>query len=96
MQRVASGDLQALRHASRTRVGRFTATLLYVFGYATVIALWREAVHEIFAPAGSREFPGWWFIPAVIVAGWAVKYAVDRFAKWWLRRYRHANESSVP
>src|SRR5580765_2717458 len=37
--------LQALRHTSRTRAGRFTATLLYVFGYATVIALWREAVH---------------------------------------------------
>ena len=88
--------LQALRHASRTRAGRFTATLLYVFGYATVIALWREAVHDLFAPAGSRELLEWWFIPAVIVAGWVVKYAVDHVAKWWLRRYRRSNELSAP
>jgi hypothetical protein len=112
--------LQALRHASRTRAGRFTATLLYVFGYATVISLWREAVHELFVPArtglwytpgtawpftvvsggavpaGSRELLGWWFIPAVIVAGWALKYAVDHVAKGWLRRYRRSTESSAP
>ena len=112
--------LQALRHASRTRAGRTTATLLYVFGYATVISLWREAVHQLFTPArtglwytpgsawpftfisdgsgpaGSTEILGWWLIPAVIVTGWAVKYAVDHVAKWWLRRYRRSQPSSAP
>ncbi len=108
--------LQALRHATRTRAGRFTATLLYVTGYATVISLWREAVHGMFVPtrtglwytpgsawplmfatdgpvpAGSREVLGWWLIPALIVAGVILKFAVDRAAKWWLRRYRHSDE----
>ena len=112
--------VQALRHATRTRVGRSTATLLYVFGYATVIALWREAVHGLFGtdrtrlwytpgagwplalasdgsvPAGSTELLGWWLIPVLIVAGLALKYAVDRVAKWWLRRRRRSNESSAP
>jgi uncharacterized membrane protein len=112
--------LQALRHASRTRAGRFTATLLYVFGYAAVIAFWREAVHRLFVPArtalwytpgsawpftfvsggsvpaGSTELLGWWLIPAIIAAGWAVKYAVDRVAKWWLRRYRRGSERGAP
>ena len=113
--------VQALRHASRTRAGRFTATLLYVFGYATVIALWREAVHQLFAPAraglwytpgsawpltfasggavpaGSRELLAWWAIHlALVVAGLAVKYAVDHTARWWLRRYRHSKPLSAP
>src|SRR5437762_959090 len=32
--------LQGLRHASRSRMGRFTATVLYVFGYVNVVTLW--------------------------------------------------------
>lgn len=112
--------LQGLRQASRTRAGRTTATLLYVFGYATVISLWREAVHELFVPArtalwytpgsawpftfssdgavptGSRELLGWWLIPVLIVTGLALKYAVDRAAKWWLRRRRRSKQSSAP
>jgi uncharacterized membrane protein len=82
--------LQGLRHASRTRVGRSTATLLYVFGYATVISVWREAVHELFVPGADR----WWLIPALVIAGLAVKYAVDRVAKWWLRRVRQSRSGS--
>lgn len=88
--------LQALRHASRTRAGRFTATLLYVLGYSTVIALWREAIHEILAPVRPRELLGWWLAAVLIVAGWAVKYAVDHVAKWWLRHYRTASGRSTP
>lgn len=112
--------LQGLRHASRTRVGRSTATLLYVFGYATVISLWREAVHELFVPArtglwytpgtawpftfvsdgavpaGSTEILGWWLIPTLVVTGLALKYAVDRCAKWWLRRHRRSKQSGAP
>ena len=112
--------LQALRHASRTRAGRSTATLLYVFGYANVISLWREAIQELFlpartglwytpgtawplkfasdgaVPAGSRELLGWWLIPALIVMGLVLKYAVDRVAKWWLRRYRRSKRPSAP
>ncbi|HEX4824297.1 MAG TPA: DUF1700 domain-containing protein [Candidatus Polarisedimenticolaceae bacterium] len=95
--------LQGLRHASRTRVGRSTATLLYVIGYATVISVWREAVHELFvsagvgaAPSASREIRGWWLVPVLVIAGLAIKYAVDRIAKWWLRRVRRSMPSSAP
>ncbi len=113
--------LQGLRRATRTRVGRFAATLLYVFGYATVISIWREAVHELFVPAstglwytpgapwpvaivsaggavppGSRELLGWWFVPLLIITGLALKYAVDRVAKWWLRRVRRSKQTSAP
>ena len=112
--------LQALRHASRTRAGRTTATLLYVTGYATVISLWREAVHGLLgtdrmrlwytpgtawplslaadgaAPAGSTEILGWWLVPALIVAGLALKFAVDGAGRWWIRRRRRAKESVAP
>lgn len=40
--------------------------------------------------AGSRELLGWWLVPAAILAGWALRYLVDRIAQWWIRRYRLA------
>lgn len=40
--------------------------------------------------AGSRELLGWWLIPAAILAGWGLRYAIDRIAQWWIRRYRLA------
>ena len=104
--------LQALRHASRTRAGRFAASTLYVFGYANVVTIWGAAVEKVLAPArtglwytpgaawplmlvsdgtapsGSRELLGWWLVPVAVVAGWALKYAIDHVARWWLRHYR--------
>jgi hypothetical protein len=41
-------------------------------------------------PAGSRELLGWWLVPVAIVAGWGIRYLVDRIAQWWIRRYRLA------
>ena len=51
--------LQGLRHAGRSRVGRFTATVLYVSGYAMVVTLWRIAVEKVFVPS----WTGLWYTP---------------------------------
>ena len=44
-------------------------------------------------PAGARELLGWWVVPIAVLAGWAVKYASDRAAQWWIRRYRRSTAS---
>ena len=46
-------------------------------------------------PAGSRELLGWWLVPAVVVAGWVVRYLADRIAHWWIRRYRLATTGAA-
>jgi len=43
-------------------------------------------------PAGGRELLGWWLVPATLVLGWGLRYATDRLAQWWIRRYRHRKE----
>jgi hypothetical protein len=40
------------------------------------------------APAGGHELLGWWLVPVMIVAGFVLRYGVDRAALWWLSRYR--------
>jgi hypothetical protein len=45
-------------------------------------------------PAGSRELMGWWLVPAAVVAGWIVRYLVDRIAQRWIRRYRLATAAT--
>jgi hypothetical protein len=40
-----------LRHAGRSRLGRFTATVLYAFAYINVVTLWLAAIEKIFAPS---------------------------------------------
>ena len=40
------------------------------------------------APAGGRELLGWWLVPLAVAGGWAVRYAVDLIAQWWVRRIR--------
>jgi len=46
-------------------------------------------------PTGSRELLGWWLVPAAVVAGWVVRYLVDRIAQWWIRRYRLATTAAA-
>jgi hypothetical protein len=106
--------LQGLRHASRNRIGRFTATVLYVLGYVYVVTLWAAAVEKLFEPsriglwyapgsfwplhlvtdgrqsAGATELLGWWLVPAAVVAGWVLRYAIDHAARWWIRHYRQS------
>src|SRR5262245_3758743 len=43
--------LQGLRHAGRSRVERFTATLLYVLGYMIVLTLWRAGIKKVLVPS---------------------------------------------
>jgi hypothetical protein len=109
-----------LRHAGRTRTGRFLATVLYAFGYVNVVALWLVAVDKLLWPSrtglwylpgdwkslalrtnyspppGAHELLGWWLIPAAILAGWILRYSIDRLAHWWLRRYCPSEGAALP
>ncbi len=38
-------------------------------------------------PAGARELLGWWVVPIALLAGFGVKYASDRIARWWIGRH---------
>jgi hypothetical protein len=48
-----------LRHAGRTRAGRFLAMVLYAFGYANVLTLWLAAADKILFPSRT----GLWYLP---------------------------------
>jgi hypothetical protein len=77
--------LQALRHASRTRAGRVTATALYLFGYANVVTLWAAAIEKLLAP----DRTGFWLLSGV---EWGVRLIVNgdpqpgarEILGWWL------------
>jgi Predicted membrane protein len=51
--------LLGLRHAGRTRAGRFAATVLYVFGYVYVVTLWMVAADKLLFPSRT----GLWYVP---------------------------------
>ena len=51
--------LLGLRHAGRTRAGRFLATVLYVFGYVNVVTLWVAAADKLLFPSRT----GLWYVP---------------------------------
>jgi hypothetical protein len=51
--------LLGLRHAGRTRAGRFLATVLYVFGYVNVVMLWMAAADKLLF----RSRTGLWYLP---------------------------------
>lgn len=51
--------LLGLRHAGRTRAGRFLATVLYVFGYVYVVTLWVAAADKLLFPSRT----GLWYVP---------------------------------
>lgn len=44
------------------------------------------------APSGAREVLGWWFVPFAFLAGFACRYLTDRFARWWIARYRRSRK----
>jgi hypothetical protein len=44
-------------------------------------------------PSGARELLGWWVVPIALLAGWGVKSATDRIARWWIGRYRRSKAS---
>jgi hypothetical protein len=77
--------LQALRHASRTRTGRVTATALYLFGYANVVTLWGAVIEKFLAP----DRTGFWLETGV---SWGARLIVNGDADpgsreilgWWL------------
>jgi hypothetical protein len=77
--------LQGLRHSARSSLGRITATALYFFGYANVLALWVAAVEKPFAPSRT----GLWITPGNI---WSLKLVTDssvptgahELLGWWL------------
>jgi hypothetical protein len=51
--------LLGLRHAGRTHAGRVLATVLYIFGYTNVVALWVAAVDKLIFPSRT----GLWYVP---------------------------------
>ena len=51
--------LTGLRRATRSGLGRITATALYFFGYSNALTLWAAALVKVFAPARG----GLWYIP---------------------------------
>jgi hypothetical protein len=77
--------LQALRYGSRTRLGRFTGSLLYLFGYVNVITLWLAAVAKAFAPSRT----GLWYAPGTtwpltLVTDGAAPTGARELLGWWL------------
>jgi len=77
--------LQGLRHASRSRLGRVTATALYALGYLNVLTLWAAAIDKLFAPTRA----GLWYVPGEI---WSLTLVTSgnppagarELLGWWL------------
>src|SRR5215813_849600 len=77
--------LQGLRHASRSRLGRVTATALYALGYINVLTLWAAAIDKLFAPTRA----GLWYVPGEI---WSLTLVTSgnplagarELLGWWL------------
>ena len=74
-----------LRHAGRTRAGRFLGTVLYVFGYVNVVALWLAAADKLLFPSrtGLWYSPGRWKSLALVTNGNAPPGAHELLG-WWL------------
>ena len=51
--------LLGLRHAGKTRAGRFLATVLYASGYVNVVTLWMVAADKLLFPSRT----GLWYVP---------------------------------
>ena len=74
-----------LRHAGRTRTGRFLATVSYAFGYVNVVALWLAAVDKLLWPSrtGLWYSSGDWKSLALVTNGSAPPGAHELLG-WWL------------
>jgi len=77
--------LHGLRHASRTRLGRVTATALYAFAYINVFALWAAAIDKLFAPTsvGAWRTPGDLWPIRLVTAGEPPPHSHELLG-WWL------------
>ncbi|HKW61378.1 MAG TPA: hypothetical protein VJN89_02430 [Candidatus Acidoferrum sp.] len=77
--------LQGLRHAGRSWLGRFSATVLYVLGYIYVVKLWVVAADKVIA--SSRT--GLWYTPGNV---WSLTLVTNgnppadarELLGWWL------------
>jgi hypothetical protein len=77
--------LQGLRHASRSTLGRVTATALYVFGYSTTVMLWAGALDKLLNPSRG----GLWYIPGdfwftTLVIGGNPPPDARELLGWWV------------
>jgi hypothetical protein len=74
-----------LRHAGRTRAGRFLTTVLYVFGYVNVVALWLAAADKLFWPSrtGLWYLQGDWSSLRLVTSGNPPAGASELLG-WWL------------
>lgn len=77
--------VQGLRHASKSGLGRVTATALYAFGYINVLTLWAAAIDKLFAPSRT----GLWYTPGriwslTLVTGGSQPEGARELLGWWL------------
>lgn len=77
--------VQGLRHASKSGLGRVTATALYAFAYINVLTLWAAAIDKLFAPSRS----GLWYTPGriwslTLVTGGSQPEGARELLGWWL------------
>lgn len=77
--------VQGLRHASKTGLGRVTATALYAFGYINLLTLWAAAIDKLFAPSRT----GLWYTPGriwslTLVTGGSQPKGARELLSWWL------------
>ena len=77
--------LLGLRHAGRTRAGRFVATVLYASGYVNVVTLWMAAADKLLFPSrtGLWYVPGNWTSLALRTDGSSPPGAHELLG-WWL------------
>lgn len=77
--------VQGLRHASKSELGRVSATALYAFGYINVLTLWATAIDKLFAPSRA----GLWYTPGriwslTLVSGGSQPEGARELLGWWL------------
>ncbi len=77
--------LQGLKHAGRSRAGRFTATVLYVIGYVYVVTFWSAAIEKLLFPSrvGLWCTPGDPWSLSLVTGGSGVPGARELLG-WWL------------
>jgi hypothetical protein len=78
--------LLGLRHAGRTRAGRFAATVLYAFGYIYVVTLWLVAADKLLFPSrtGLWYVPGDWKSIALRTTDGSPPPGAHDLLGWWL------------
>lgn len=77
--------LQALRHTTRSGLGRITVTALYFFGYSNMGVLWAAVIEKVLAPSrgGLWYVPGEWSSITLIISGTPPPGSHELLG-WWL------------